>query len=504
MKSLRTLLIIISLVSVFISACRKDEITTDKGAKVSFSADTVYFDTILTTYGSVTKRFKVYNPNDDNIIISELYIAGGNTSPYRLNVDGVKGNSHKAIEIKRKDSLYVFVEVTIDPLNSKSPLVVTDSIIFVTNGNEQNVKMVSFGQDVVLFSNEVIKTQTWTAEKPYLIYKNIALDSAEVLTIEPGTQIFVHNNASLLIYGRLDAKGTYTNPIVFTGARFDEWYEGAAGQWGTIYFDPMSKGNKLEYVTIKNANSGMQLGYPERKEGPSIEITNCMILNSASVAIIAYNATINCYNTVIADCGQSMFYITMGGEYNFYHLTGSNVSAYYPKMQKDHRYFGRSKPSIIAANYLPWWEYDNFYKLEKIVLHNDLNLNFYNSIIYGNLKGEMTCYDTSASAFNFKFDHCILKNSVDSFECIKDNKEVYLKYTDINQFNFLKLNKDPYFVNDSIMNGPFDFRLTENSPARDSADMQLILGIPQLQTDYAGNQRTADGKPDMGAFEYDK
>lgn len=493
----------ILFILVIALSCHKEEITTSNSDKLSFSTDTVYFDTILTTFGSVTKRFKIYNPHDENIVISELYLGGGINSPYRLNVDGTKGNSHKNIEIRRKDSLYVFVEVTLDPLNSNSPLIVSDSIVCITNGNQQNVKLVSFGQDVNLFSNKIIKTQTWTSEKPYMIFKNVALDSGEVLTIEPGTQIYLYNYSALLVYGRIEANGTYENPITFKGARFDNWYENAAGQWGTIYFDPISKGNKLEYVTIKNANAGLQLGYPEDKAGPSIELKNCMILNSASFAMIAYNASVNSYNTVIADCGQSMFFLTMGGTYNFYHLTASNVSAYYPNIIED-GYKSRSDPSLVVSNYFRWYKLDDYYHLKDVVYSNDLNLNFYNSIIYGISKEEISIYDTNIVDFNFKFDHCILKNTPDSFEIIRDYEKTYLKYNDESHFKELVLNKDPLFVNDSIVKGEFDFSLDSLSPAIDSGDIQLILGIPQVLTDFKGKSRNLDGKPDLGAFERDE
>jgi hypothetical protein len=497
MKSLSSILFLLLISILIFESCRKDEFTTDKSAKLAFSTDTVYFDTILTTVGSITKRFKIYNPNDQNIVISELYLGGGTNSPYRLNVDGVKGNTHKEIEIRRKDSLYVFVEVTIDPLNSNSPLIVCDSVICITNGNEQNVKLLSYGQDVHLLSNETINTQTWTADKPYLIAKSIALDSGQVLTIEPGTHIFLNYNQALFIYGKLIAKGTYENPIVFRGARFDERYENAAGQWGGIYFDPMSKNNLLEYVNIRNANAGLQIGYPESKEGPTIEITNCKILNSASYAMIAYNATVKSYNTIIADCGQAMFLILMGGEYNLYHLTGSNISAFYPGDD----YWKRSTPSLIATNFYRFYEWNDYYQYENKVFTNDLNLNFYNSIIYGSLKNEVGFYDTSVVAFHYKFDHCILKNQKDSFEYVKDDEDVYMKYDDISMFNALKLNKGPKFKNDSLSKGEYIFDLDSLSSAIDSADIQLIMGIPQLQSDYAGKSRIKDGKPDMGALE---
>ena len=194
-------LIIGSFVCLIITvACRKDDIITEKSAGLTFSTDTVLFDTILTTFGSVTKRFKIYNPHDQDIVIQNLYVGGGNSSYYKINVDGTNGNSQTNIKIARKDSIYVFVEVTIDPLGKNTPLVVNDSLICITNGNLQTVRFVAFGQDVNIFKNEIIKTQTWTSKKPYLIYSTIAVDSNEILTIEAGTTIFLHNNASLLIW----------------------------------------------------------------------------------------------------------------------------------------------------------------------------------------------------------------------------------------------------------------------------------------------------------------
>lgn len=48
------------------------------------------------------------------------------------------------------DSLFVFVQVTVDPTGSTSPLLIKDSVIFETNGNIQDVKLTAIGQDVYL------------------------------------------------------------------------------------------------------------------------------------------------------------------------------------------------------------------------------------------------------------------------------------------------------------------------------------------------------------------
>src|SRR5690554_31376 len=110
---LGTALILVMLSSMFYS-CRKDDFTTDSGAILSFSTDTLLFDTVFTTMISTTKRIKVYNKNSDNLIISDIRLQNGANSQFRINVDGLSGNQHSDIEIRAGDSIYIFLEVTID------------------------------------------------------------------------------------------------------------------------------------------------------------------------------------------------------------------------------------------------------------------------------------------------------------------------------------------------------------------------------------------------------
>ncbi len=477
--------------SVLVS-CKQDEIITDKGAELKFSTDTVFFDTILTTYRSVTKRFLIYNPHDQDIVIQSLNIGSGSSSFFKLNVDGTPGNSQKDIKIAKKDSMYVFVEAMIDPLGSNTPMVVNDSVVFMTNGNLQTVKLVAFGQDVNLYRSNWIKTQTWTPQKPYLIYNNAAIDSAEVLTIEAGTTIYLNNNSSLIVYGKLIINGTLDNPVIFAGDRFDAGYREAAGQWGTIYIDPKSKGNLINYAIIKNPVAGFQVGYPGITTEPSLELRNCMILNASAIGIYAIGANINAYNTIVTDCGQMLLLLEMGGSYNFYNCTFSNISAYAPSFYADPGYKSRSTPSLYAANYVDWEKLDVDFNIVNATYHKDLKeLNFYNSILYGVLEQEIAFRDDKQSSFNYLFDHCMITNNKDS-----------LNYNDLQHFISIKLNENPRFKNDSISKGPFNFQLDSLSPAIDSGSMQLIQDIPQLQQDYEGYDRTLDGKPDMGAYEH--
>ena len=47
-----------------------------------------------------------------------------------------------------------------------------------------------------------------------------------------------------------------------------------------------------------------------------------------------------------------------------------------------------------------------------------------------------------------------------------------------------------------------DFQLDTNAAAIDQGSLELIGSIPELQFDFAGNSRTADGHPDLGAYEF--
>ena len=197
----------------FGSSCRKDELTENPSDKLSFSTDSVYFDTVFTTLSSVTKRFRVYNPNNKRIKISSIRLASGSSSLFRINVDGVPGTSITDVEIDAGDSIFVFAEVTIDPNNELNPFVVSDSILFETNGNEQKVLLVAYGRNADFYRPDQFlgngfppfsilpnANTVWTNERPKVIIGYLVVDSAQTLTIEAGTQVYLYNNSGLWVY----------------------------------------------------------------------------------------------------------------------------------------------------------------------------------------------------------------------------------------------------------------------------------------------------------------
>jgi len=488
MRSRFSVFISLVLILFYGIACQEDKVLTDN-FELGFSTDTVYFDTVLSTLGSVTHFLNVYNNYEQPLELERIFLAGGEESFFRLNLDGVANKEFRNIHIPAKDSLFLFVEVTIDPLDADNPMLIKDSIVFSTVSGEQDVKLLAYGQDVHVFNGEIFKSQTWTGDKPYLIINSAAVDSNELLTIEPGTNIYLTSTSSLLVWGRIEAIGTEEDPIVFTGTRFDGRFEESAGQWRTIFIGEKSTDNLLEHVIIRNATAGIQVGYPDPDNQSSLELRNCMILNSSALGLFAFNSRVDAYNTIFADCGSLAIYIQMGGRYNFYHCVVSNVSAYYPGFYES-SYKYRTLPSVFFTNYFDWFDLDEEYRIAEITYPVDVDLNFYNSIIYGTRSSEIY-YDTLPLAqLDYRFDHCLVKLHEDSIPAF-----------DTNQFISLIYNEDPKFINDSIALGDYDFHVEESSVAIDAGDPDLIEGIPQLEYDFSGNPRAVDGAPDLGVYE---
>ena len=149
--SSRILLLFLGIIILF-SCRREDEINDDASARLNFSTDSITFDTVFTTIGSVTKNIRVYNPYKETIVISSIRLNGGNQSTFRINVDGAPGPYHENVEIAPEDSMFIFVEATVDPNIQTNPFIIEDFIEFNTNGNRQNINLVAWGQNAIYFT----------------------------------------------------------------------------------------------------------------------------------------------------------------------------------------------------------------------------------------------------------------------------------------------------------------------------------------------------------------
>ena len=60
------------LVVTLAFSCRKDTFITSPQANVSTSVDTLKYDTVFTSAGSVTQSFKIFNNNNQKLRLSQV------------------------------------------------------------------------------------------------------------------------------------------------------------------------------------------------------------------------------------------------------------------------------------------------------------------------------------------------------------------------------------------------------------------------------------------------
>ncbi|MES1159628.1 MAG: hypothetical protein ABUM51_02640, partial [Bacteroidota bacterium] len=102
----KLLLVILSCLFVFILACRKDTFITGKNATVRLSSDTLFFDTVFTSSGSITEAVRIINNNDQKLRLSDVKLMGGSGSYFSINIDGSPGPEQQDLELDANDSLY--------------------------------------------------------------------------------------------------------------------------------------------------------------------------------------------------------------------------------------------------------------------------------------------------------------------------------------------------------------------------------------------------------------
>ncbi len=465
---LKKILIVVSLVFISIIACKKEKFFTDAGAKLEFSVDTVQFDTVFTTIGSATQSFKVYNPYNKSIKLSSISLAKGDNSFFRLNINGVSTRRITNVEMEANDSIYIFVEVHVDPNNTNNPMIVQDSIVFETNGTFQDVKLVAVGQDVNLINGDdasgtISTNTTWNNLKPYLVYNSMLVDSNVILSISSGTKIYFHHGSRMYVKGTLNAIGSVPEPIIFRNDRLEHWYDDVPGQWVGIYFVSGSKDNRLDFCEIKNAIIGIQAD-TVANTNYTVEISNSKILNMNAVGIFGQGTNIKAGNCVIANCGQYALALTIGGSYEFYHCTIYNSWAY----------ANRQTPSLVLNNY--YQDVNGNYHVRP--LNNAI---FGNCIIYGSLENEIV-FDSfnSSSTFNYKFINSLVK--------IADT----VTTTNFAHWQNIYKNQLPGIKSPSTS----DFSLDTLAYAKDKGD--ITIGSYYI-SDILGNPRTY--LPDLGAYE---
>jgi hypothetical protein len=464
------------------SSCRKTKVLTS-GGEVSFSIDTLLFDTVFTAQGSATRSLKIYNEQKDDITVSSIRLKNGTNSAYRLNVNGFSGTEVKDVDIAGNDSAWVFAAVTIDPTDENKPFVVDDNLIVTLNGKEFSIPVMAYGQNAYYIKDSTLQTQTWKIDKPYVIIQNALVDEGATLTIPAGCRVYVHQDSRLFVLGTLKIQGTQTDSVVFQGDRLDPlvWigeYADVPGQWGGLYFFSESHDNEINYAVFKNGGAPTKLvinDTPQSVQGatiqldpaessitvPKLKITNSVIRSSLGYGIVAYNSSLDIENCKITECGAENVCIFQGGRYHIYDCTIATYGGSYLDHSKN--------ISFAVLNYLPI--------SETTYISNDLTADIKNCIVYGSLETEAIFDKKNDKLADVTLSNCLLKS--------KDALPSFISQTDI------KLNQDPMFKDYSKN----DHHLQAGSPA-----MGTGTNAGSLSVDLDGVTRL--NPTSMGCYEF--
>lgn len=490
-----SLFLLFSLVLI-LNACRKeDNFITDASAKLSFSTDTLKFDTVFTSVGSATRYFKVFNKNNQPIKISKITLNNKTGVNFNLNIDGKSAKLFTDIEIPANDSIYVFAEVTVNPNAplSTSPFVVDQDLVFETNGNTQKVILEAWGQNANYIPNTLgmggfaslngrdpNRVIIWDDPKPYVIYGVLLVDSC-ILRVAAGTRIYVHGGISYLpdtsayrdgiIYilpkAKIEVLGSIEKPVTIEGDRLEKEFENEIDQWAGIIIGQRSTGNIFNNTFIRNSRVGVRVD-----SAASLNLTNCKIYNTAGSGLVASRAQIKAENCLFYNNGGNCTQIEFGGNYEFSYCTMASIG---------------SREASLGANNYKCYERTTLGCAKALAY--PLSLKATNCIFYGSKDDEIDFFDATkdiSTDFNYDFKNCVVR--------VKD---------------LLKTENTPEFLNkctncvradgkSKVFRKPSDgnYRLDTLSVAETKA-----LPIQNILNDLEGKLRDVK-TPDIGCFEF--
>lgn len=479
----RLIFFIIAITVCLFSACSDDDsFSTSKSDLLTFSRDTIMMDTVFSTVPTSTYTFWVYNKNNDGLRLNQVRLQRGNQSGFRVNVDGTyldntQGSFVNDLEIRKGDSIRVFVELTSGLRDADAPQLVEDNIIFsLESGVEQRVNLRAYSWDAILCSDIVISQDTViSTSRPIVVYGGIKVENGVTLTINAPARFFFHSGAGIDVFGRLlvNPQGDSQN-VVFRGDRMDNMfdylpYDRVSGQWKGIRIHDTSNGNILCNVDIHSSEYGIvcdSSAYDSLTYRLFLE--NAIIHNCKGPGVKAVNsnvAMLNCQITnVLGDC-VGIF----GGSAL---LIYSTIAQFYP--------FNAERGVALR--------FTNYHE------NNDYPLYFfacYNSIITGYADDEIMGDSRNKDIeFGYFFTNSILRTPKDAGNTSSElfRNIIWETPTD-------NVQGEALFKNIDTENLFYDFHLSENSVARG-----LAIPLETVGFDRDGVERGIN--PDAGCYQF--
>lgn len=475
MKTRKFLYIILVFVAGLASCSDDDSFSTSPSNLLTFSADTIALDTVFSNVSSSTRSFWVYNHSGDGIKCSDIRLERGSASGFRVNVDGIdltQIGSTSDIEIRKGDSIRVYVEATPSVQNTTDPNEVEDNLVFtLESGAVQRVNLNVWSWDAVFLRNHhVTGEETLPADKPLVIYGGLTVDSGAVLNLQAGTTLYFHGDAGLDVYGRINSQGEAGNNVSLRGDRLDRMfdylpYDMTPGQWLGVTLHASSTDNTLRYTDIHSAYNGIYIDScivdPLKLQMIASTVHNCQ-----GYGIYAQNARLDIQSSQITNTLHDCIRID-GGDVT---INSSTLAQFYP--------FDSERGYVL--------NFSNASPLRQLTVTNSLLTGYADDVLMGSEDSTLN------SVFNYAFDHCLVRTPKP-----ETADSVYLTNMIYENVRDTTVGAEKHFVKIDTDNLRYDFRLDSTSQA---------IGAASAETSYPTDRdgRVRDDRPDIGAFEYTK
>lgn len=333
------LLSIVVAVAMLVACSDNDTFSTNSGDKLSFAIDTLSLDTIFSGEPTSTHNFWVHNNSGDGIRISRVALEHGNQRGFRVNVDGTyldnsAGSLAQNIEVRKGDSIRVFVELTSTTNGNSEPTLVEDNLIFtLESGTQQQVNLRAYSWDALSIDSLVVKADTTiSSSKPILIRKGITIAEGATLTLSAPTQLYFRAGRGIDVYGKLNVEGTPENNVLMRGDRTDRMfdylpYDRVSGQWGGITIKESSKGNIIRYADIHSGSYGIVCDSAALDTiSPRLTVDCSVIHNVSGNGVEANNAYVRLINSQISNAAGDCVAIRGG----LAEITYCTLAQFYP------------------------------------------------------------------------------------------------------------------------------------------------------------------------------
>ena len=391
---MRRIFYFLAILLVIVACQDDDNFSTSTGLRVTFPQDTLKMDTVFSRTPSSTYTFWVYNNNDAGIKMQSVRLRRGNQTGFRVNVDGIyldntNGSQTSDVEIRRNDSILVFVELTPGEMGQSEPTLLEDDLLFqMESGVEQKVCLQAWVWDArKLYSPVIAKDSLIESPVPIVVFGDMRVEEGVTLTIR-NTRLYFHDESGLDVHGTLCLED-----CVLRGDRLDDMfdylpYDRVSGQWNGIMINETSNGNRFIRTEIRNGRYGVICDSAALNlDNYRLEMENCVVHNCSGAGVAAINAYVRLDHCQLTNMGGDCFSI-YGGIAEISHCT---FAQFYP----------------FAADRGAAFRFTNYFgpvvQPMYVSCNHSIITGYADDVVMGEMLGE------DQQTFEYEFERCLLR-----------------------------------------------------------------------------------------------